>query len=68
MRLGDAVKSVTDALGIPQCDSCKERQKKLNDLSDFLLGAFGGKHESMEPERTSSSHGDDGDRGAGKPA
>ena len=33
--LGDAIKSVTDALNISQCDKCKERQSKLNKLFPF---------------------------------
>lgn len=33
--LGDAIKAVTDTLGIEQCDKCKERQSKLNKLFPF---------------------------------
>jgi hypothetical protein len=33
--LGDAVKVVTDALGIPQCKSCEKRQSKYNKLFPF---------------------------------
>jgi hypothetical protein len=35
--LGDAVKSITDALGIKQWPGCqcKQRQQKLNDLLTF---------------------------------
>jgi hypothetical protein len=33
--LGDAIKKVTDAVGISQCDKCKERQNKLNRLFPF---------------------------------
>ena len=33
--LGDAVKVVTDALGIEQCKSCEKRQSKLNRLFPF---------------------------------
>lgn len=33
--LGDAIKTVTDALGIEQCDKCKERQSMLNRLFPF---------------------------------
>jgi hypothetical protein len=33
--LGDAVKVVTDALGIDQCDNCQKRQSKLNELFPF---------------------------------
>lgn len=36
MRLGDAVKTLTSALGIPQCDECKVRQEKLNAFSDMI--------------------------------
>lgn len=34
--LGDAIKSVTQALGIEQCEKCKERQSKLNKLYPWL--------------------------------
>jgi hypothetical protein len=33
--LGDAIKKVTDALGIEQCDECEKRQSKLNRLFPF---------------------------------
>lgn len=33
--LGDAIKVVTDALGIEQCKGCKERQSKWNRLFPF---------------------------------
>lgn len=33
--LGDAIKVVTEAIGIEQCDKCKERQSKLNRLFPF---------------------------------
>lgn len=33
--LGDAIKKVTEAVGIEQCDKCKERQSKLNRLFPF---------------------------------
>jgi hypothetical protein len=33
--LGDAIKVVTDALGIEQCDNCQKRQSKLNKLFPF---------------------------------
>jgi hypothetical protein len=33
--LGDAIKKVTDALGIEQCDGCKKRQSKYNKLFPF---------------------------------
>jgi len=31
MKLGDEIKRVTDALGIKQCDACKERQRIMNE-------------------------------------
>lgn len=34
--LGDAIKAVTQVLGIPQCESCKERQSRLNRLFPWL--------------------------------
>lgn len=43
MKLGDGVKKITDALGIPPCDACKERQAKLNDWGDSLLALLGKK-------------------------
>lgn len=33
--LGDAIKVVTDALGIEQCSECEKRQSKLNKLFPF---------------------------------
>lgn len=33
--LGDVVKQITDAVGIEQCNECKERQFKLNRLFPF---------------------------------
>ena len=33
--LGDAIAKVTHALGIEQCDACKERQQKLNKLFPY---------------------------------
>jgi hypothetical protein len=33
--LGDAIATVTDALGIEQCEGCKSRQEKLNRLIPF---------------------------------
>lgn len=30
VKLGDAVATLTHALGIPQCDDCKKRQTALN--------------------------------------
>lgn len=34
--LGDAIKAVTEALGIEQCEKCKERQSRLNRLFPWL--------------------------------
>lgn len=36
MKLGDAIAKVTHAVGIEPCESCKERQKKLNEFSDKI--------------------------------
>ena len=33
--VGDTVKKVTEKLGIPQCNACKKRQKKLNRLFPY---------------------------------
>lgn len=33
--LGDAIKWLTDKLGITQCGGCKKRQKSLNNLFPF---------------------------------
>lgn len=41
MKLGDSVKSITNALGIPQCKGCKRRQKRLNKLGDDMAAFFG---------------------------
>lgn len=30
MGLGDAIKAITDALGIKQCRGCRDRQELLN--------------------------------------
>ena len=40
-KLGDAIKGVTEALGIPQCPPCERRQKKLNALDDMIRNAVG---------------------------
>lgn len=34
MKLGDAVKKITDAAGIPQCGGCKQRQDELNRIGE----------------------------------
>lgn len=41
MRLGDAVKRATDAMGIPQCEECKRRQQWLNSLGASIGKALG---------------------------
>ena len=66
MKLGDAIKSVTSALGIPQCEPCKERQRKLNELSDYLNNLFGGENGPVATVGTAPSDGDDGDGGPAK--
>ena len=33
--LGDSIKKITEALGIPQCESCKERQEFFNKLIPY---------------------------------
>jgi hypothetical protein len=33
--IGDVIANVTDALGIPKCKNCEERQEKLNKLFPF---------------------------------
>ena len=42
MKIGTAVKKITDALGIRQCDECKERQKKLDEWGERLARAIRG--------------------------
>jgi hypothetical protein len=58
MKLGDTVKEVTQRLGIEQCDSCKERQKWLNDFGDSLMerinGALQRKKENGEVKSSNS--------------
>lgn len=54
MKLGDTVKKLTDALGIPQCPACAERQHWLNqlgtDLSALLpKGDHNEEHKSDKP-------------------
>ena len=34
--LGDAIKAVTQVLGIEQCEKCKERELRLNKLYPWL--------------------------------
>ena len=33
--LGDTIKKITNALNIPQCGACKQRQQKLNRLFPY---------------------------------
>ena len=33
--LGDVVKKVTNAIGIPTCNKCEERRKKLNRIFPY---------------------------------
>jgi hypothetical protein len=33
--LGDLVKGLTDALRIPQCGGCRERQERMNEAVQF---------------------------------
>jgi hypothetical protein len=35
IHLGDLVKSLTDALHIPQCGGCRDRQEALNGAVEF---------------------------------
>lgn len=35
---GDFIKGITDALGVRQCDACKRRQEKLNEMHRRLRG------------------------------
>lgn len=50
MKLGDAVKKVTDAMGIPQCGGCADRQRRLNELSDKLSRVFGAERRAVQAE------------------
>ena len=74
MKFGDAVKKLTDSLGIPQCDACKERQKVLNEWSDKIVsmmkgseygGPLGIQVGGTSPNRTD---GERGSRSGGKAA
>jgi hypothetical protein len=61
--LGDAIATVTDALGIEQCDGCKKRQEKLNKLipfgtkdltgyqKEYLQNFFSKEHDELTPEQ-----------------
>ena len=37
--LGDVIKKVTNFIGIPTCDACEERRKKLNSMFPFIKNA-----------------------------
>lgn len=50
MKLGDAVKKVTDAVGIPQCGGCAERQRRLNELHARLSLVFGDERRKIQAE------------------
>ena len=63
MRLGDGVKAVTSALGVPTCESCEERRKRLNNFGAALAGLFGGKNGSEGISATEL----DGARGSASP-
>lgn len=41
LLLGDRVKQLTDALGIPQCGGCARRQQWLNDAHEWALKRWG---------------------------
>ena len=43
MKAGDAIKVLTEKLGIEQCEPCKERQATLNAWSDRLAELLSGK-------------------------
>lgn len=49
VKLGDRVKDLTDALGIKSCATCRDRQAKLNDWSDWLERQLGLGVEPSEP-------------------
>lgn len=61
--LGDAIATVTDALGIEPCEGCKQRQDKLNkllpfgtkDLTDYqreyLNEFFSQEHNELTPQQ-----------------
>lgn len=61
--LGDAIATVTDALGIEQCEGCKNRQERLNkilpfgtkDLTDeqkeYLQNFFESQHDELTPNQ-----------------
>lgn len=41
LLVGDRIKQLTDALGIPQCGGCKARQAWLNKAHAWVLNAWG---------------------------
>lgn len=48
-RLGDYVKSVTNAVGIPTCQSCEQRRQKLNEWHEGLASFFTKKEKDDAP-------------------
>lgn len=43
LPLGDYIKRIADAVGIPQCGGCEVRQKKANDLGQKIADKIKGK-------------------------
>ncbi len=41
LLIGDRIKELTDALGIPQCGGCEARQKWLNKAHEWILKRWG---------------------------
>jgi hypothetical protein len=41
LLIGDRIKQLTDALGIPQCGGCEKRQEWLNKAHRWVLGMWG---------------------------
>lgn len=56
LQLGDAVATVTKAVGIEPCEECKKRQAFLNSFGDRLAKLFSGEEvsdgdvETADPE------------------
>lgn len=36
VQLGDAIRRATDTAGVPHCNACAERQRRLNELFEFV--------------------------------
>ena len=59
--LGDVIATITDAVGIEQCEGCKQRQDKLNkllpfgtkdltaDQKEYLQAFFSVEHDELTP-------------------